>query len=126
MPRLRQPTAKKEELFDSTEALSGMKQVSPEEAAAVAAVEEAPVSETPEPFELQQEAPPAPVVEEPRIDDAAAALKKQIDEIRRSEALQREQADALWKQKFDRMEAEQAIKDISNQRDRLKSERMAL
>ena len=119
MPRLRQPTAKKEELFDSDAATPAVEEQEKP-------VQEAAVTETPKPFELQQEAPPAPVVEEPRIDDAAAALKKQIDEIRRSEALQREQVDAQWKQKFDRMGAEQAIKDISNQRDRLKSERMAL
>ena len=119
MPRLRQPTAKKEELFDSDAATpAAEEQEKP--------VKEAAVSETPEPFEQPQESPPAPVVEEPTIDDAAAALKKQIEEIRRNEARQREQVDAQWKQKLDRMGAEQAIKDISNQRDRLKAERMAL
>lgn len=114
MPRLRPPTtAKKEELFDSTlpppQAEEQDKPV----------VEAAPAPE--EPFQQEETVK----VEEPKQDDAAIALKRQIDEIRRSEEaqriqLQRERQEAL------RLAAQHAERYGQSERDRIDAERTAL
>lgn len=112
MPRLRQPPAKKEELFDST--------VPPPEAPE----EEKPIQEaasTEEPFQQEE----TTKTEEPARDEAAAALQRQIDEIRRSEEsqrlrLQQEREEAI------RLAQQNAKRYGRSERDRLDAERTAL
>src|SRR5512143_1368916 len=79
MPRLRPPTtAKKEELFDST-----LPPPDADEQEKPSMMEAAPPPE--KPFEQEE----TPKVEEPKQDEAAIALQRQIDEIRRNEEAQR-------------------------------------
>src|SRR5512143_542118 len=115
MPRLRPPTtAKKEELFDST--------IPPPEAdeqEKPTIIEAAPAPEQP----FQQEE--TPKVEEPKQDEAAIALQRQIDDIRRNEEAQRLQLQQQREEAL-RLAQENAKKYGRSERDRLDAERTAL
>lgn len=120
MPRLRPPTtAKKEELFDSTTPIEGMTEVSPEEARAVKEAVGTPVA--PEPYQQEE----TTKVEEPKQDDAAIALQKQIDEIKRNEETQRFQLQQQREEAL-RLAAQHAERYGESERGRLDAEKTAL
>src|SRR5512146_1833046 len=116
MPRLRPPTtAKKEELFDSTVPIEGMAEVSPEEAEAVKKAAGTPTE--PQPYEQEE----TTKVEEPKQDEAAIALQRQIDDIRRNEEAQRVQLQQQREEAL-RLAQENAKKYGRSERDRLDAE----